>query len=315
MRNLSAAVFTLALVACSDTTNPDGAGGQTDGATQASTTRAATSDAAATTIATSAASSTTGAVPCTRNEVPLTVTFTDEGFVDAQVVPVTFDGVEGWLALDTGAGITFVFGEEGDPEYVEHVGDAQVGCETVPMALLTLEAIGVEMFQGKPILGILGLDFFTARPAEVDYPGGKVVRYVSEAPDTRGLVAVPGDYVGGRIVLDAALDAVPMRLMFDTGSPHTIHVGAMAAPGDEEVQLGTADGAVTTVYEGPAALALGTNAPRPITVWRAPTFPYVEEELVELDAAGLLGASGLGVRRMLFDRAGSALWLGPLASP
>lgn len=275
MRNLFAAIVTL--VACSDAVDPDGAGGEADGATQAATTRAATSDAATATLATSAASSTTGAGPCTRNEVPLTVTFTGEGFVDAQVVPVTFDGVEGWLALDTGAGITFVFGEEGDPEYVEHVGDA--------------------------------------RPAEVDYPGGKVVRYVSEAPDTRGLVAVPGDYVGGRIVLDAALDAVPMRLMFDTGSPHTIHVGAMAAPGDEEVQLGTADGAVTTVYEGPAALALGTDAPRPITVWRAPTFPYVEEELMELDAAGLLGASGLGVRRMLFDRAGSALWLGPLASP
>jgi len=255
-----------------------------------------------------------GGAACTTNEIALELTIAD-GVVDSQVVPINYDGVDGYLAIDTGSPLTFVFGKAGDPDYIEHVGDAALGCETVPLALLTLDAIDGETFNGKPILGILGIDFFSDRPAEIDYPGARVVRYVTSEPDTEGLVSVASELTGERVLMQGALDGADLTLIYDAGSPHTLWVGVAGEKRDEEVMLGTADGGTALVYEGTAELLLGSDPARTITVWRTPEFPYIQEELDELGADGLLGASGMGFRRILFDSAAGAVWLGPLSTP
>ncbi len=255
-----------------------------------------------------------GGAACATNVVPLELTFID-GFVDSQVVPIVYEGVEGWLAIDTGSWETFVFGSDGDPQYIEHVGDAALGCEIIPLALMTLPAISGETFQGKPILGILGLDFFNQRPTEIDYPARRVVRYVTDAPETSELTGVASAYVGDRVVVECELDLQPLHLMYDAGSPHTLWVGVEGEPGDEEITLGTADGGTQLVFEGTASLGLGSDPAREVTVWRTPAFDYLQEELDQLGADGLLGASGLGFRRILFDSESATTWLGPIEAP
>jgi hypothetical protein len=98
--------------------------------------------------------------------------------------------------------------------------------------------------------------------------------------------------------------------VYDAGSPHTLWVGVDGLPGDEELQLGTADGATTTVYQGTALLDFAGES-GPITVWRAPSVPYLDRELAELAAQGLLGATGMGFRRIGFDLPHGRMLLGP----
>jgi hypothetical protein len=255
-----------------------------------------------------------GAAPCTVNEVPLELTISPDGVADSQVIPVRYRGEEAYLGVDTGSPYTFVFGPEGAPELVEHVGDVEVGCELFPVDQITLEALEPEPFNGKLIIGIVGMNFFSQVPTELDYPGGLVVRHLAGDAPARGLVEVPVAWNGTRIVVDASLDDEAVRLLYDAGSPHTIWVGQEGQPGDQEVVLGTADGGTTTVFEGTAALAFAGDEVV-VPVWRAPSFPYIEEELIELDADGLLGATGLGFRRVVFDLAQERMHLGPRVRP
>lgn len=251
---------------------------------------------------------------CSINQLTLGLTLED-GVADSQVVPVTWEGEEGYFSIDTGSPLTFIIGEPGDPEYVPNFGNATLGCETLPVALVTLEDFEVEYFEGTPIFGVLGLDFFRDVRSEIDYPGERVLRYLTEDPDVSGTAEVSVEFVEDRVLVESTLDEQPVRLIYDAGAHHTIWVGVEGAPGDEEMALGTADGSTTTVWEGTATLTMGNDEPRVITVWRAPTFPYLEDMLEELNADGLLGVTGMGFRRIVFDAPSSALWLGPLVSP
>jgi len=137
------------------------------------------------------------------NVVPL-VTTIDDGVADSQVVPIRLGDREAWLALDTGAPFTFLYSDPAGPEYVEHAGTITIGCETWQVPGYRDEAIGVEMFRGRPIVGLLGLDFFLDVPAAIDYPGGRLVRYLDgqlqgplaalaplQGPRVEGLGAIP----------------------------------------------------------------------------------------------------------------------------
>jgi hypothetical protein len=253
--------------------------------------------------------------PCVTNTVELELTISRDGVADSQVIPVRYQGTEAYLAIDTGAPLTFVFGGAGDPEYLAYAGDVEVGCETYPVSLLTLEAVGPEPFGDKMIIGIVGMDFFSEVPSEIDYPGRKVVRHLDGVVPATGVTELPVEWNGDRVLVDAAIDDQPLRLIYDAGSAHTIWVGEEGRRGDEEVGLGTADGSVVTVYEGTSLLDFAGDEDRPITVWRAPTFPYLERELDELDAQGLLGATGMGFRRLVFALHEQRMLLGPLEQP
>lgn len=303
----AAMVASALLVACGDATAPGGAPTSEGATTGGAGAGGSPSE--------GGAGGAGGASPCLVNEVDLELTITRDGVADSQVVPIRYEGVDGYLAIDTGSPLTFVFGAPGDPEYVEHAGDVEVGCELYPVSSLTLDAVGREPFNGKPILGIVGMDFFSEVPTEIDYPARRVVRYLEGGAPDVGLTAVDVDWTGVRIVVDASLDDEPVRLIYDAGSPHTLWVGQVAQPGDEEVVLGTADGGTVLVYEGDAALDFATDREVIIPVWRTPAFPYLEEELIELDADGLLGATGLGFRRIVFDLGASRMFLGPRVAP
>lgn len=256
-----------------------------------------------------------GAAACITNVVDLELTISPDDVADSQVIPVRYEGVDAYLAIDTGSPLTFVFGDPDGPEYVEHVGDVEVGCETYPVDALSLEGIGPEPFAGKEIIGIVGMDFFSSVPSEIDYPDRRVVRHLDGSVPASGLEEVAVDWTHDRIVVDAALDDEPVRLVYDAGSPHTVWVGQTGQPGDEEVLLGTADGGTFLVYEGTVSLDFAGDDDLLMPVWRAPSFPYFEDELDAVGAQGLLGATGLGFRRVVFDLGASRMWLGPRQAP
>jgi hypothetical protein len=253
-----------------------------------------------------------GGSECAVNELPLLITIED-GVADSQAVPVRYEGQDGWLGVDTGSPTTFVFGKEGDPEYVARAGSIELGCEVRPVASRTFDAIGVELLEGKPVLGVLGIDFFREYPSELDYPGRRVQRFLAGGgPDgVDALAPMPFTFHDPRIVLDVALDATPVRLIYDTGAHDTIWVGVDGQPGDREVVLGSADGETISAFYGSAELTMTTDRPTDIRVLRAPEWPYLAEELREFDIDGLLGATGIGFRRVVFDFASSRLLLGP----
>ncbi|MGE0784726.1 MAG: hypothetical protein AB7S26_03485 [Sandaracinaceae bacterium] len=255
-----------------------------------------------------------GSGRCEVNEVSLTLTISAGGFADDQLVPITYRGEEGYLAIDTGSPLTFVFGDPDGPTYVDDAGEVEIGCERFGVPAVTLEAIGREPFRDRYVLGILGLDFFASAPSELDYPGRRVVRHLDGRPDFEDATIVDVAWNGDRIVVEATFDGEPLRLMYDAGSPHTLWVGQMARPGDEEVELNTVDGGSLLAYEGTAVLAFAGET-RTVPVWRTERFEYLEEELMELGAVGLFGVSSLGFRRLVFDLEHDRLGLGPRVSP
>lgn len=302
-------VFTVAvstLLGCSSDPETPGGGGSDSSSSLSSTSGSSTTG-----------SGGAGGAPgdCVANVVPLELTIAD-GVADVQAVPARFNGVDGWLGLDTGNPATFVFGGPDDPDYVPYAGDLTIGCETLPVPSRKLPAIGTEQLEGKPVFGVLGIDFFTDHPSEIDYPGARIARYLDgNGPPIDGLTTVPFVYVEPRLMVDVEIDSTPLTLIYDTGAHDTMWVGQDGNPGDEPILIGTADGDTFTAYVGTGVLALGDVRPRTITVLRAPEAPYLIDRLVQLGADGLLGATGMGFRRIVFDFAKEELRLGPLVTP
>jgi hypothetical protein len=257
-----------------------------------------------------------GGVPAspTANVVPLVTTLKD-GVADSQVVPIRFEDGDAWLALDTGAPFTFLFSDPDGPEYVEDAGTITIGSEERRVPGFRDEAIGVEMFRGVPIVGVLGLDFFLDAPAEIDYPGGRLVRHRGGRQPACGaaLPAVPLRGRGhGRALVDVELDGIERTLMLDTGAHDTILIGAAGEDDDEPAQVQTADGRIWDVRIGSAVLSFPGEEPRSVPVMRAADLPYIAPELREIEAHGLLGLTSLGWRRVVFDFDAGVLRLGPL---
>jgi len=248
------------------------------------------------------------------NVVPLVTTLDDE-VADSQVVPVRLDGAEVWLALDTGAPFTFLFSDPSGPEFVEHAGTIELGCETWLVPGYRDDAIGVEMFRGTPIVGVLGLDFFLEGPAEIDYPGGRLVRYLDDdtPPGSEGFSAVPlRGREHDRALVDVSIDGIERTLMFDTGAHDTILIDAAGGEDDAIAHVQTADGEIWEVHVGRALIGLPGEEARSVPVLRAPDLEYIAPELRELRAHGLFGLTSLGWRRVVFDFDRGLLRLGPL---
>jgi len=242
------------------------------------------------------------------------ITTREDGVADSQVIPILFEGEEAWLALDNGAPFTFLFRGSDDPEFVEDAGTIVLGGEQWTVPAYGDDAIGVEVFRGKPILGVLGLDFFHDVPAAIDYPGGKLVRYLDGqlAADDAELPTLPlGGREHERALIDVRLDGETLTLMFDTGAHDTIWLGVAGKDGDEESAVQTADGEIWEVFEGSGLLELPGEGARSVPVLRALEIGYVSPELRELEANGLFGLTSLGWRRVVIDFDSGVLRLGP----
>lgn len=111
------------------------------------------------------------------------------------------------------------------------------------------------------------------------------------------------------------VDGVPLRLMWDTGSPHLLWVGAEGRPGDEPSLAQDVEGSRFPMFAGPARLEIAGLEPREAPViLRAPRFPYFEGTVEALggNLHGLAGQSVFGWRRLVFDPAARVIRIGPL---
>ncbi|HEU0031685.1 MAG TPA: hypothetical protein VFQ53_13695 [Kofleriaceae bacterium] len=246
--------------------------------------------------------------PCDDNVVPLVTTRVD-GVADTQVVPIELDGRDAWLALDTGAPLTFVFSDPAGPVFVDHAADITIGCEVRAVAGYRADAIGAEVFDGKPIVGILGLDFF-APAGEIDYPGGTLARRARVPADAAALPAAPLTVIDERALVDVVIDDVPLRLMVDTGAQSTLWLGVTGDADDEQGQIEMADGTLWDVWFGDGQLVLAGEPPRSVPVIRGLANDYIGPELEALGAQGLLGLTSIGWRRIVIDRDAGLLRLG-----
>ena len=243
---------------------------------------------------------------CEINVVPL-VTTRDDGVADVQVVPVVIDGEDGWLALDTGAPLTFVYRDD----YIEHAAWLELGCEAHPIAGYGDDAIGVEYYEGKPIFGILGLDF-VGTVGEIDYPGGRLARHEAAPADVAALPSAPLTLTGDRALVDFTIDDAALRMIFDTGAHDTLWVGVEGQPGDIPGKVQMADGSTWEVWYGSGSLELAGQTAREIPVIRGLDNDYISPELEELGAQGLIGLSAFGWRRIVWDADAERMYLGPL---
>ena len=249
------------------------------------------------------------------NELPLTTTLED-GVADVQVVPIRFEGQDAWFALDTGAPMTFLFSDPDGPEYVPEAGTIEIGSEEWTVPGYRDDAIGVEYFENKAILGILGIDFFADGPTELDYPGGRIVRWLRGAPRTEGAASVPlHGLEHDRPLVDVVIDDMPLTMMLDTGAHDTIWLGVTGDDDDQLAQVQTADGQIWDVYVGDGRVAFPGERERVVTVLRALDIGYIKPELDEIGAQGLLGLTALGWRKVVFDFPAGELSLFPITEP
>lgn len=251
-----------------------------------------------------------------KNTVLLLTTLV-EGVVDSQVVPIRFKNRDAWLALDTGAPFTFIYSDPDGKEYVKNAGTIEIGHEKLQVPSYRDDAIGVEMFRGKPIVGVLGLDFFVDVPTEIDYPGGRIVRHLDgELPTSDGnLTELPlHGRDSARALIDVVLDGREFTLMFDTGAHDTILIDTEGGDKDELIHVQTADGQIWEVLLGKAILCLPEEGHREVPVMRAEDLPYIAPELRAIHAHGLFGLTSLGLRRVVLDFNAGVMKLGPLCS-
>ncbi len=245
---------------------------------------------------------------CDVNEVSLTLTFDEDSLVDSQLVPVTTARGDGWLSIDTGSAGTFVYGPDSTTKQ-----PITIGCETLRVISRDFEA---EMYDGKPILGVLGSDFFVspAIVADFDYPKHRIARHAKGAPaGVDSYVDVPYLDAGGHIAVRAEVDGLMRVLLWDTGSGHTLLVPELGRDTDTKVPIGDVSGAVIDAWIGPSEIVFGGET-KQLPTYRVPKWPYFESYQKTLlpDLAGLFGRSSMGFRRIVIDGKARRLRLGPI---
>lgn len=243
---------------------------------------------------------------CATNSVPMLVKFSG-GYASDQFVPVTVDGTQGYFTIDTGSSSTFVYGPD---DHTAHFA-VTIGCETVDVIRRNFAPSVVD---GKPVLGVLGADFFREVTTDFDYPGKKVVRHHGAPPaDTDGYLTVPIIDASGHIAVESTVDGAPKLLMVDTGSPHVVLAWTDGRPEDQKVNVEDINGTLIPAYLGDSEVTLESETKR-IPVYRIPSWPYFQSFAKKLhpDLAGLYGRSSLGYRRFVVDSSASVLRFGPI---
>ncbi len=111
-------------------------------------------------------------IACAKNVVPLELTISPDGVADSQVIPIRYQGEDAYLAIDTGSPYTFVFGPVGAPEYIEHFGDAEIGCETFPVDQITKLEVsrGDQLYNRRPILKGAAIEAAVTTPKSLTSP-------------------------------------------------------------------------------------------------------------------------------------------------
>lgn len=260
----------------------------------------------------------TGPGPSVNNFVPILLTTTPEAGSDeigGMIVPVTFEGQDASLAIDTGSSLTFLYTGKGSAAYTPRAGRVTIGRESFDLPGRNLEA---EDETGAHIVGVLGAEFMLDATTEFDPRQMRITRYAEgSTPDTYGWTRIPLEDVRGHIILTLTIDGRERRLMWDTGSPHLLLVGESAGPGDTESLAEDVAGGRFPIYLG-IALLQGTGEPgRQVPAIRAPRFPYFEGTVEALggNIDGLAGQSVFGHRRLLFCRESCTLFVAPEAPP
>jgi hypothetical protein len=253
-----------------------------------------------------------GGEACTLNEMPILVSTPGEpgtGEIGGMLVPVTFEGEERMLAVDTGSALTFLYLGEDGPDYQPYAGTIQLGCESIDLP-------GRGFSPDSPeIVGVLGANLIIGQHGVWDTVALRWQRYLDDdRPEPNGDATVlPFENVLDHMVVTLDVEGAPLRLMYDTGSPHLLWVGVDGEPGDQAQYGQDIEGNTFVMYFGTADVAVATEPVRELAAWRAPTFPYFERFAHELGVAGLAGQSTLGPRRMVFDPDASVVHLSPRA--
>jgi hypothetical protein len=294
----------LALVACSDDAAAPDAGASDSGSLDAG------SDAPG-------ADAGSDAGPCTVNSVPIEIDASAadvaSGEIGGMKIPVTFEGRAGWLGVDTGSALTFLYLGRDGPEYVENAGTVQLGCESLALPGRNFED------EDPSIVGVLGADVIIGTPSVFDPIARVFARHLDgSAPGgTEGYSILPFENVRDHALVRLTADGRSLRMMWDTGSPHLLWVGEMGQPGDVKTYVSDIEGTIFPVWIGSADVELAGEPSRAIRVLRAPEFPYFEETVRILggDIQGLAGQSTLGHRRLVFDPIERRMLLGPRMDP
>jgi hypothetical protein len=263
------------------------------------------------------ASSDAGEGPCVVSTIPIAIDTRkadrESGEIGGMKVPVVFEGREGFLAIDTGSALTFLYLGNDGPEYVEHAGTVELGCERVPLPGRNFED------EDPSIVGVLGADVMITVPSAFDPIAATFTRHLDGTrPDgTEGYSELAFENVRDHALVRLDANGRNLRLMWDTGSPHLLWVGEMGEPGDVKTYVSDVEGTVFPVWIGSASVVLGGEPARDLRVLRAPEFPYFETtvEILGGDIQGLAGQSTLGHRRIVFDPDGSRMLLGPRMDP
>lgn len=247
---------------------------------------------------------------CETSTATLELTFAD-GHPDAQLVAVKLAGNDAWLTIDTGSERTFLYGKDSLATRA-----ITIGCETLKVISRNFEG---RDYAGKPIVGVLGADFFVNVPTDFDYPAHHIVRHIKSAlpTDVDGYTTVSYELDSAKhVLLRASVDTTPHLLMFDTGSPHVLLVPAQGLPTDQPTQVADVNGAVIDAFIGDSDIAIGPEKRR-VPTYRIPKWPYFEsyQHALHPDLDGLFGLTAMGYRRIVFDTANKKLLLGPIQDP
>lgn len=121
------------------------------------------------------------------NRVPIVLTTpanpsSDE--IGGMIVPVTFEGRDGALAVDTGSALTFLYTGKNSPPYTPRAGALTIGTQTLELPGRSFESSDKT---GARIVGVLGAEFLLGATTEFDPAALTITRFESTPPpDTRG---------------------------------------------------------------------------------------------------------------------------------
>ncbi len=231
----------------------------------------------------------------------------ESGIPVALYVPAEVDTRPALLHLDSASWATFVL-LEGELRWVEGAATLRLGCEErlVP----GMGGLGTMLdVAGLPVMGVAGADLLAATPTHLDVQARKLTRRPPIRPALDGGVAVTHELVAGVFLVEAEFDDVPVNLILDTGSVHSLWLGVDPEPGDVEIVTEDSLGDPLHVWLGSVALQLGTDT-RTVPVLRAPTFRVLEEFAAWLgrEVQGLVGLSSIA--SLFVDPASGTLEIG-----
>jgi hypothetical protein len=220
-------------------------------------------------------------------------------------VPATKDGLGEHVILDSGTARTWFRLDGATQDFTADAFVGRFGDSALSVFGRRVPAFD-EIVDGRPAIGAIGIDFFSAGPTELDLRNSRLIRYPahSEVPGgASGWPAIALQKTRGLIHGVVTLDGVPRRVLIDTGAPTSMLL-ASGEPGDTPRTDHDVFGNPFPVWDGHARLELDPRlGSSEIVITRAPKFPHLQETAAAMgvDIEGILGLSSLGSGRVVFD--------------